>query len=251
MTFLDGALRTLTLGAAVLPDLLAAHITSEALTLIVATDSAPPGVPWERTGDNAWTLARTVRFPDSVFDPETRPAAPYPCLVTVGGDDTGEWLIDIEKSGALTLTGDADRTEQLARYMAAELASNTWSDHLILTVAGFGDELVAGNPRRVAFTNDLPATAVDLIRDMADNMSSAAAHGLDVLTGRLTGTAGDLWMPHVLLAVPSSDADRAALADVMAAAAEHPGRTAVAVVAATDDHIEVERAERCLRAARR
>jgi hypothetical protein len=67
--------------------------------------------------------------------------------VSVGYTEDGtEYLLDLEHAGALQLLGDTGRCLDLARYMVAELANNVWSDHLTVTVAGFGEELVAANP---------------------------------------------------------------------------------------------------------
>ena len=46
-------------------------------------------------------------------------------------------LLDLERLGLFTVTGDPGRAGDLLRYLAAELACNTWSDHVEVTVAGF------------------------------------------------------------------------------------------------------------------
>src|SRR5664279_3025830 len=75
------------------------------------------------------------------------PTVLYPTLVSVGYTTVGEeWLIDLEQCGALIVDGDPDRCLDLARFIAAELAHNVWSDHLTVTVAGQLDaELVELN----------------------------------------------------------------------------------------------------------
>ena len=82
--------------------------------------------------------------------------APYPTLVSVGHTPTGEqWLLDLEQVGFLSLTGDIDRCMDLARFIAAELAHNAWSDTVDVTLVGFGPEMAALNPERLTHTDNL------------------------------------------------------------------------------------------------
>ena len=77
--------------------------------------------------------------------------APFPALATVGSSTAGEhWLLDLERIGSLTVTGDPDRAAALARFLAAELAHNTWSDSVQVTLVGFGAEMARLHPRRLA-----------------------------------------------------------------------------------------------------
>ena len=100
-----------------------------------------------------------------------------------------------------------------------------WSDHLTVAVAGFGQELVEANPSRVAIAHDLRSAAATATRIATENQDAAHEAGVDVLEGRLRGTDGDIWMPHVLLAVrDSSDDNHAELLNTCT------GRSAVAVV---------------------
>jgi hypothetical protein len=75
--------------------------------------------------------------------------APYPTLVTIGVNGAERWLLDLERLGAVYITGPADRRQDFARHLAAELAVNSWSDLLTITPVGFGDELVDLAPHRI------------------------------------------------------------------------------------------------------
>ena len=231
VAFLDAALRTLCLSGEELPDVIAARVTASELSLVFTdppASSAP--APW-RDDAGRWVIDRAASLPAQAADGDDRPVAPYPCLVSVGvADDGAEWLLDLERTQTLTLTGDQARGLDLARYLAAELAANKWSDHLVVTLAGFGAELTAANTARVAFSGDVVATAAHLLRDLDANVAAAAAAGVDVLAGRRGGRAADVWMPHVLLASASTPADTAALDQLASRCAAYPGRTAVAVV---------------------
>ncbi len=228
MTFLDLALRDLAERVAhqpdgSLPDIAGAGINHEHLELYLTSPAGPAPQPWIATDERRWTLNR-----DADIDAAAgRRLAPYPCLVSVGYSDDGtEYLLDLEHAGALQLIGEAGRCVDLARHIVAELANNTWSDHLTVTVAGFGQELIGANPTRLAYTDDPHAAAAELSRVAAANRRVAGEAGVDVLEGRLRGTDGDVWMPHVLLAAPGLLTDDGELLQ----AAVGPGRAAVAVV---------------------
>ena len=160
--------------------------------------------------------------------------APYPTLASIGHTSDGDhWLVDLERIGALVLTGDTNRCLDLARFLAAELAHNTWSEMLQVTLVGFGEEMIQANPERLSYrpdlTHTLPAAAARA-KTVADALERV---GVDVLDGRLRDVASDAWAPHVLLVAPGAagrttadDLDKAAVA-----LASHP-RTALAFVAA-------------------
>ena len=65
-------------------------------------------------------------------------------------------MLDLERVGALSLSGDAERGLNLGRFLAAELAHNTWAEMLRVTLVGFGKELVAANPDRLTYTATSP-----------------------------------------------------------------------------------------------
>ena len=74
----------------------------------------------------------------------------------MGYTPAGEhWLLDLERVGAVALSGDSKRCLDLARFLAAELAHNTWSEMLQVTLAGFGEELAGINPDRLICTDNV------------------------------------------------------------------------------------------------
>lgn len=231
MTFLDLALRQLaTLISAdprgVLPDVVGACINDEYLELYLAGEADDPPEPWIATSSTRWTLGRGAELTAAAG----RRLAPYPCLVSVGYTaDGSEYLLDLEHVGAIELVGDATRCLDLARYMVAELANNVWSDNLTVTVAGFAGELVSANPQRMSYTDDAAAAAASLTAIATANLDAGTEAGVDVLEGRLTGTAADAWMPQVLLVAPGQLAEGSSLDDLARASKQH-GRAAVAVV---------------------
>lgn len=230
MAFLDLALRDLTRRAAhdparSLPDIEGAVLGEDRLELLLSAPHTAPPEPWVALVPTRWALSRDIDLPEEA----AAFAAPYPCLVSVGhAVDGSEYLLDLEHVGALRLAGEPRRCLDLARYMIAELANNVWSDHLTVTIAGFGQDLTAANPTRIVTAADA-RDAADMMRTIAQrNRDAGESQHVDVLTGRATGTAADLWMPQLLIAAPGLlDADLEQFA-----AATGGGRTAVAVVLA-------------------
>ena len=89
--------------------------------------------------------------------------------MSVGHTPAGEqWLLDLEQVGYLSLTGDTDRCMDLARFIAAELAHNAWSDMVDVTLVGFGAEMTALNPERLTHTDHLETATAAATRVLAD-----------------------------------------------------------------------------------
>ncbi len=221
VTWLNEALRSLvhTLAAVPdshLPDVVAVRMTHDLLELVLTTPHPDPPKPWQvADGGLRWSVQRSDTLPydpaDAVFH-----YAPYPALVTVGSTAAGDhWLLDLEQIGALTLTGHLERCTDLGRFLAAELAHNTWSEQLHLTLAGFGQELRGLNPSRITQVNEpdaVRATIAALQVCLRENRQVAEQAGVDVLSGRLRNIHGDAWAPQVLLIAPPTNNDRAAAA---------------------------------------
>jgi hypothetical protein len=261
--FLDHALRSLVRAGAgqagaTLPDLIAVRMVGDRLELrLPQPHQDPPPAPWQVDDTGLrWSVSVSDELPVS-GDNAAEQVAPYPALVGVGhrpaqADPTAgsavpnaageKWLLDLERAGAIALTGDPDRCLDLARFIAAGLAVNAWSDQLSVTMVGFGAELVLLNPQRLRHTQDLEDGA-DLLAAALTHAVTATVHaGLDVLAGRLHDIAADSFMPHVLLVAPHVTDRSGRLAALLGRLRSHPARAAVAVVLAGDrDRLEAAR----------
>ncbi len=240
VNWLDQALRGLVHRVAAeqggrLPDVIAVRMSDDELTLILTGPSPAAPAPW-RVDDSGsrWSVRRDDPLG---YDGSRRGFyfAPFPTLTSVGYTATGEhWLLDLERVGALSLTGDVERCLNLARFFAAELAHNTWSEMLQVTLVGFGEELVAANPNRLTYTDNLTG-ALEVISGQIESVTAAmGAAGVDVLSGRLHDIAGDQWAAQVLLIAPHLAADRGGLDALLETMKRQPGRTSVALVLADD-----------------
>ena len=237
--FLDAALRSLSAATAAdhqgrLPDVLAVRHGGGQLNLRLSTaHPGSPPAPWTVDESGLWWSICTEQ---ELFDVEanaSRYLAPLPTLAAIGSDAQGyHWLLDLERAGAISLTGDPQRCLDLARFLAAELSVNTWSDQLSVTMVGFGEELVGLNPERLAYSADLDAAAIALTVDAVDAVDACAQSGMDVRTGRVRDVCGDTFMPRVLLVAPHLSADSAKFADLLEMTATHRGRAAAAIILA-------------------
>ncbi|HEY3717762.1 MAG TPA: LysM peptidoglycan-binding domain-containing protein [Jatrophihabitantaceae bacterium] len=245
VAWLDAALRSLVHSLAAtengrLPDVVAVRMTDERLDLVLTAPAPNAPAPW--TVDDSgvhWSIRRTDELP---YDPTQRGYhfAPFPTLVSIGYTPAGErWLLDLERVATLSLSGDPEQCLNLARFLAAELAHNAWSEMLRVTLVGFGAEMAGINPERLTYTEDL-AAAIDTLTYDFDSVTSAVNTGeVSVLDGRLSGVAADTWAPHVLLVAPHAARDRAGLDRLLTALQAQRSRTAVALVLTDDpDHAE-------------
>lgn len=245
VAWLDQALRAmaqqLTQAGRQLPDVTAVRVGADVLELVL-TRPADPGqaglpAPWRsdpRTG--RWQLRRADHTPDDEQQAALRrwQFAPYPTLVSVGYSLEGDyWLLDVERIGALTLTGDHGRCLDLARFLAADLAHSAWSEQLDVVLVGFGSEVPGINPDRVTYAPD-PAAALARLRSQVQTNREVLTHaGLaDTLEGRQKDIAADQWMPQVLL-IDNTGLDEQSVAQLRAlvsAVRGQEGRSGVAVV---------------------
>ena len=215
--------------------MVAARLTNDALELILAVPNHEPPAPW-RSDDagTTWTLNRDDHRP-----PRMQPItgadvyAPYPTLVSVGHTEAGEqWLLDLEQVGYLSLTGNTDRCMDLARFIAAELAHNAWSDMVDVTLVGFGAEMTALNPERLTHTDHLETATAAATRVLADPPQDVDGNTRSVLDARSHPGLAEVPTPHVTLISPTaaSAVPPNVLSVLVDELRSQPDRSAVAVV---------------------
>ncbi|MEV4258075.1 bacterial transcriptional activator domain-containing protein, partial [Spirillospora sp. NPDC049652] len=197
-----------------LPTVYAVHLGAESMDLWIAPADPEPPAPWRAyDGGQVWRLRAADVSEAGLADV----LAPYPGLVSLGTNETGRILVDLEAAhGLIALRGDdANRRAALAA-LALELATNRWSDHMRITLVGFGQELGEGlaevAPDRVRAVPTLVEALPELEARSEEVRQALAASGVDsVLTGRARGVFGEAWMPHYLImsdAPTEREADR-------------------------------------------
>jgi hypothetical protein len=193
------------------PTVFAAHLGQVNLDLWIAPADQNPPRPWQSVDDGqVWRLPLHAV---AGLDPDEAGAAlaPYPGLVSIGTSDTGRMLIDLEVAhGLIAVRGSRRMVQAVLAAMAAELATNRWSDRMQITLVGFGPELAMLAPERVSVASTLEEAMPALEARAAEIEHSLASLGADsVLTGRSRGLHPDTWAPHYLImAVPPAPRQR-------------------------------------------
>ncbi|MFC8345942.1 BTAD domain-containing putative transcriptional regulator [Streptomyces sp. NPDC057280] len=186
------------------------------LHLQLAQPSGNPPAPWQLGQDQTfWMLART----DAERYEDTDAAAPYPGLVSLGTMDDSRLLLNLESvPGLVSLSGsEADRAAVFAS-VAAELATNGWSDRMTITLVGFGEDLTPLAPNRLRHLESIDDLIETMDAETRQRRSALGAAGHDsVLTGRTGPAQHTRWAPHLVLlaAEPSAD-DAMKLAELAA-----------------------------------
>ncbi|WP_217140629.1 BTAD domain-containing putative transcriptional regulator [Streptomyces sp. AC627_RSS907] len=216
---LDRSLRGLSAALAAesrpLPVVYAAWMSGDGdLHLQLAQPAGKPPAPWQ-SGQNQtfWLLARA----DAERYDDADTAAPYPGLVSLGTMDDSRLLLNLEAvPGLVSLSGaEADRAAVFAS-VAAELATNGWSDRMTITLVGFGEDLTPLAPNRIRHLDGFEDLFETMSAETRQRRGALGAAGHDsVLTGRTGPAQHTRWAPHlVLLAAQPSDEDALRLAEL-------------------------------------
>jgi len=194
-----------------LPTVFAAHIGAGNLDLWVAPADPSPPEPWTAAdGGAVWRLPlRAVT--EAGLDGTSGVLAPYPGLVSIGTNETGRILVDLEVAHGLVAVRGPHRPVQAAlAALAVELATNRWSDQMRITLVGFGEELAMIAPARVTAVATLDEALPRLQARATEIEQALAGSGRDsVLTGRSRTADAQTWAPHYLImAAPPTPTQR-------------------------------------------
>ncbi|WP_030678109.1 BTAD domain-containing putative transcriptional regulator [Streptomyces sp. NRRL B-1347] len=219
---LRGLAAALTAESRPLPTVYAAWLSNGDLHLQLAQPAGRPPAPWRLGQDQTfWTLART----DAEAYEDVDAAAPYPGLVCLGTMDDSRLLLNLEAvPGIVSLSGAvADRAAVFAS-VAAELATNGWSDRMTITLVGFGRDLTPLAPNRLRHLEDVEALIETMEAETRQRRGALGAAGHDsVLTGRTGPAQHTRWAPHLVLLADRPAADEAVKLAELAADASRLG----------------------------
>ncbi|WAU79112.1 BTAD domain-containing putative transcriptional regulator [Streptomyces sp. Qhu-G9] len=200
-----------------LPTVYAAWMSGNGdLHLQLAQPAGKPPAPWQLGQDQTfWMLARA----DAERYEEVDTAAPYPGLVSLGTMDDSRLLLNLEAvPGIVSLSGREQDRAGVFASVAAELATNGWSDRMTITLVGFGEDLTPLAPNRLRHLDDVEALVETMEAETRQRRGALGAAGQDsVLTGRTGPAQHTRWAPHlVLLAAEPTAEDAVKLAELAA-----------------------------------
>ncbi|AWN24804.1 LysM peptidoglycan-binding domain-containing protein [Streptomyces sp. NEAU-S7GS2] len=229
---LDKALRTLhhhllTEGGPELPQLRGARVTGRTVQLLPEDPHEQPLAPFTAGSDGWWTLPETA---DLLGDDDARAVlAPWPGLVTIGTNPDGDLvLLNLPHTRTVLLEGDENEVRTVARAIAMEAATCTWSDRTEILTVGLGDDLAALLPQgRVRAVPHLRAAA----RDLGELLLEHHQAGGDDATP----------LPWLLICAATAHAEDAwELADAIATARDLPVALVVPAAGAASCYPEAE-----------
>jgi hypothetical protein len=212
--FLDLALRGLSAACIGrgqdLPAGYALKLRPQGLELMLSSAIDPTGpiqppAPWYAAPDGrSWNFPRE-RIAEVEEEVARRCFAPYPGLVSIGSVSAGgaedRLLIDLEEArGVIAVDGPvADRKAVLAA-LAAELATNSWSDRMSVTLIGFPGELTPLAPARIRHARTLDEVLPSLETEAAERERALRSAGLaSVLDGRARASQASSFPPHFVI----------------------------------------------------
>ena len=144
---LDRAARTLMLqcqrSGAAFPEVAVIRLFHRGVELIM-TSPAPAVEPFSAAGECMWRFDATSAGHLLASEEEITAADvafPFPLLVTIGVDDRGPVLVNLETGGALTVIGETSTTLPVLHAAAAELATSGLSEMATLQLICVGGEL--------------------------------------------------------------------------------------------------------------
>ena len=193
-------------------------------TISLHTTSTLPS-PWVRDGDG-WLLPTTVPVDALGEQDDADSPCPFPLLVTIGADTRNRVvLLNLEHEGVLTIAGDPLMSADFARYLAAELAVNPWSDQVRISCHGPAAQVIPMAPDR------LDATPHEILNIATTNTTRTTDSDITATVGRAGQVGDETWAAAALI----TDQDDEGIAELAAAITTHPGRTGVALILHTDD----------------
>jgi len=129
--------------------------------------------------------------------------APFPSLVTIGRDDLGLVMIDLEQAASLDIRGT--RNEDILGTIATEMASAKWADQVDLVLVGFDDEFKSlERVNHVATIADIVPRAQRRVRERRALLSSV---GRTANWEIRWSEGGDAWDLCVVICAPRAVID--------------------------------------------
>ena len=151
----------------------------------------------------------------------------------------GTWLLDLESAGVIQIVGDQSAGADLARFIAAGLALNPWSDAEIVSVVGIAEEVVPLNYGRL-----FKDPRLDIDRLAKADATDGRHHRVfrpgcaGVARRRLGGRMGANRGHRQHRRSKTSTSSKHAVADLLNEMERTPGRTSVVLVLVASEPVE-------------
>ncbi len=216
-----------------IPDVIGAVAGPDGLRLHL-NRQIPAPEPFTQQGKD-WWLPAAATLPPNAADRDNQ-LAPLPTLTTVAVTGSHAYLLDLERAGAIRVTGRDEATPRnFLNHLVADLATNLWSDDLTVTLVGWGKHLLPLNPHRLNHLDTVVEANRLLQSWLAETEQTLVGHGSgDALEARVHDRDADAFVnPQVLLidAQHTDDQDLTDLRRIIDTLTATPGaRSATAVV---------------------
>lgn len=215
-------------------------------------DDRPTGLPWAAgspgpapepfvdTG-SSWVVSHAEVLADRRASVEEDVLRPWPALVTLGADDAGTYLIDLERWGRLSVQAEtAERTGEILTSQVLDLIASPWSGGARVTVVGDDGGLVdVSGVDHVRHVDALDDIITCWETTAATQQSLVAVADTPVPLLRLDPDFAEAWSPQVLILLADiTPAQRRRLNErfgrthrgPIVLVSEHPGGEATLVV---------------------
>jgi hypothetical protein len=166
----------------------------------------------------------------ALITPVSAPRTP-PTASAASGTD--RLMIDLEEArGLIGLDGPPEIRRAVLAALAVELATNSWSDRMTVTLVGFPGDLTPLAPARVRHVRTLDEILPSLEIEAGERAKALAAAGLDsVLDGRSRASQASSFPPHFVIV---SEEPHAAILARLSAVATTAARVGLGFVVAGD-----------------
>jgi hypothetical protein len=126
--------------------------------------------------------------------------SPFPAVVTVGRDDVGLVLVDLERAGSIDVKGP--NAEGILRAIAVEMATAKWSDQVEIVLVGFDRELEA--LERVIHVRSVADVVAKVQRQVRERKALLTSVGRQANWEIRWAEGGDSWDLCLIICSPSA-----------------------------------------------
>jgi len=183
------------------------RLTPATLEIAVLAPHGNPPDPFVRGArSGVWVLPRTDQVANRLRHEVALAGvdSPLPALVTLGRDDRGLVMLDIEQAGSLAVTGTS--AGAILNGIVLELATARWSDQVDLVLVGLDVQLKG--MERVRFTPALSAVLPEVRKKVQERRTLMDAFGQPSNWASRWAGGGDAWDLVVFVVAPwATEAD--------------------------------------------